>query len=394
MAGIRDAVNALRALAGPLLTSGAGLPPAAGVGLLFLLLLVTALFLVGKARRRCWLLGVDIGNTSIKIVEVRRKRGKTVVTRFASFPTPAGAVKDGKLGAGAEIGRAVRQALRAGGFRAGRAVVALGSQAFIARWVELPALSPRELREALGWEVKQYLPPGYEGEVMDYAFLPAAGTGDGKRPVMVVASPQEVVGAYVKTLREARLRPVAVEIEPLAQLRALAFCGGRQSVEGGEPMAILDLGASGARLSIFLEGTLRLTRQLAGGGRALFLEWGKGGGGTGGPAGPAGGTAWGELLRDIRRSLEYFLAQYQGAVVKRLWLSGGGASLPELGPALELELNLALSSRLGEGNRIKVEVFSVPEGAVATAGGGLREEIGPSYAAALGMALWEARVNW
>src|SRR5204862_5435430 len=91
--------------------------------------------------------------------------------------------------------------------------VAIGvyGQSVIVRKITVPMMTPEELEEQINWEAEQHIPFDIKLMSIDYEVLrkrPEAGQMD----LLLVAAKKDEINDYAAILREAKLRPVVVDI--------------------------------------------------------------------------------------------------------------------------------------------------------------------------------------
>lgn len=352
-------------------------------------------------------LGLDFGGAALKAVLLGAQKGGVVVLAAGQEPLPPGTVDaDGLVTRPKEAGEAARRLLRRIGLKkAHRVVTTVGNGSAVIRLAQFPRMSREELGEALRWEGGQHIPIPLEQAVLDFSILESPRDAS-QMTVFLAAAPRRVAEALVSSLRLCHLRPYALDLEPNCALRALTYAS--LAEEGSAAAwAVLDLGASSTKLTLFDGAVPQITRTLNLGGQALTELLGRELGldlsqaedkkrqeglleGT-----SARAVLWPqleELFMEVRRSLEYFLIQRRGVRLRRVFLLGGGASLPGLAPNLQKYLETGLATRVETENGLEVIVASLDSS------GNWNERtprskrnrvasLGPEYFIALGSAL-------
>ena len=328
-------------------------------------------------------LGLDIGSAGIKIVLVRTDRRGELTVEFSRYlQTPPGIVNLGEVQDAEGIGAVLRSALGPLKKKYRRATVSLGRNAVVIRHVSLPEMSQRDLAQAIRWEAIEYLGGTPDSISVDFIQLPASQEhlhvdeseildDDFDRPadgnqinLVMIAARKHVVRSHLEAVKAANLHPQAIEVGPVADIRAVDALGylalaatetgeGRQEPE---PVAVLSIGHSGTQLVIFYEGYPRLVRKLDFSGDDVLDEMGRTlklrasviekvlfNVGSDFVSNPdeirdrikeflEGKQAL--LFMEIRRSLEYFVTRARQPV-RRLFLAGGYSTLPGLREGLE-----------------------------------------------------------
>ncbi|MHB0886380.1 MAG: pilus assembly protein PilM, partial [Bacillota bacterium] len=375
---------------------------------------------------RTWV-GLDIGSRTIKVVQVAPGRPHSVVINFASCPTPERSVKDSVIIKPTAVADAITELLDKAGIKQRRVIAALGGQAVILRQAQFPLMPPNELREALKWESEQHIPIPADDAIVDFTILgeisavaaraaaqaqaaPGAGTG-AQAPVttgpamqvLLVATQKRIVTGYTDVFESAKLKPIALEVDLLGVHRALQSNG--YIDDEGRPVAILNIGAASAGLSLFANHSAQLTRTIPAGSdvftqsiaeafqetpaaaETLLREHGAK------PLTPIARCVEpvvDELVLEIRRSLEFYLIKNRQHGIGQLFMVGGAAVLPGLAQTISDALNEALRDKNPGGQPIEV-IVPDPSRRLPVAGAARARlaEFGPEYMQALGLALRE-----
>jgi type IV pilus assembly protein PilM len=335
-------------------------------------------------------IGVDIGSTAIKLVELGdgAAGGNGPAVRAASAPTPAGAIEEGRITDPAAVGRAMRELVQRADMKASRAVAAVNGQVALIREVRMPLVSADEVRQAARFEVERYLPHPISEVTYDTVVVgESKDNGNSRLDVLVVAARTDVLNQRVAALQGAGLEPVVLEVEPLAVVRAVAHRAAPDQV-----LACIHLGSTVTMILVAEGQAPRVIRTVAFGTTYLLEAVSASFAAMGdvpenlearlaGPGGADGMIGYADALRDsllplvteIRRSLEYYGGRYRAVAPDRIVVTGGGAALPGLVAALTAALDTPVE--LGDPF---AELGGPPQGASA--------EFGPAYAVAAGLA--------
>jgi Tfp pilus assembly PilM family ATPase len=123
------------------------------------------------------------------------------------------------------------------------------------RQVELPPMTPDELREALPWEAKRHVGGLGDDAVVDAQVLDSAPGGP--MNVLLVAFPRREFEELAALWESLGIDPEFVDLAPLAVMNAALGTG-----DGG-PQAILELGSRTGSFSIFSSSGVVLFRDLS-----------------------------------------------------------------------------------------------------------------------------------
>ena len=230
---------------------------------------------VGRIMLQRWrkgLVGLDIGSSAVKAVELRRGRRACSLAAFAVAQLPAGAVDDadGSIADRDAVVQAVRTLLDGRGFNTRAVALALAGNAVMVRRIELPAMSPTELEASIYWEARQHVPFPADEVTLDYKVLRAPAGPDAARStaVLLVAARRDRVAEYTGVVEQAGCTPVVIDVDVFALLNAYELNYGR---DPATVLALLDVGARAASVTVVAGGQPVGTRALPLGARS-YLE--------------------------------------------------------------------------------------------------------------------------
>lgn len=201
--------------------------------------------------------GVDIGSNTIKVAEAKYGKDGVTITALGSAPLPAGLVENEVILDPKALGQALKALLAESGIKTKRTVSSVSGQSrVVVRVIEVPKMSSKELGETMKWEVERHVPFPPNEVVMDYQPLDVLGADPNAQnmEVLLAVAQDDLINKHVEALQTAGLKPVAIDIEPLAASRSLidATSYGQQT----GVIAIINVGASNTEISVFDEGVL------------------------------------------------------------------------------------------------------------------------------------------
>ncbi|ESQ08712.1 MAG TPA: pilus assembly protein PilM [Chromatiaceae bacterium] len=232
----------------------------------------------GFGRKSSNLFGLDIGSTSVKLIELSRASGTGAelyrVDAFAVEPLPTGAVVERKIADIDAVGQCIQNALRRSGSKTKRAAVALSGSSVITKVIPMTAsLSDAEMETQIQVEADQYIPYPLEEVNIDFDIVgPTAGNTE-MVDVLIAASRRENVDDRVATLEIAGLTAAIVDVEAFAMENACALLlGHSDEAHASETVALADVGASTTTLHVFHGERTIYTREQNFGGDQLLDE--------------------------------------------------------------------------------------------------------------------------
>lgn len=216
------------------------------------------------ARGQHHVIGLDIGNCSIKAVELQRAgAGVQLLGRPVIVPTPERSVEGGVIVDSAAVADALREAVEAGGFKTKKVIASVGGESsVVVRISEVPRMSGKELEEAIQWELDRQTPFPVDQSTYDYQVIeaPDADPNAQNIEVLIAVAQDDMVNSHVNTIMSARLTPAAIDVEPLAIGRSLVGAAGGAFAD--QTVGIVHIGASGSTIMIVRKSLLSFVRQV------------------------------------------------------------------------------------------------------------------------------------
>ncbi|AZE87144.1 type IV pilus assembly protein PilM [Pseudomonas orientalis] len=172
-------------------------------------------------RKRDVVLGVDINDQCIKLIELGRSAQGFSIQGYGMQGLPANAVVDGTLLDLEGTGRALHQAVSQLRSCATHAAVAVSGPSVITRLIEMDAgLSDEEMTWQIHMEADQYIPYPLDEVAIDFQVRGPSSQGARRVEVLLAACLREQVEAREAVLGLAGLVTQVVDVEAFALERA------------------------------------------------------------------------------------------------------------------------------------------------------------------------------
>ncbi len=291
------------------------------------------------ARKSGSLLGLDIGSSAVKLVELSHSSAGYRLAAHAVEALPRGAVVGGNISDTKAVGETLKRLTRRAGAKARMAAVAAAPAAVVVRTLAMDAsLTDAELEVEVALETDRHVPYALDEAAVDFEPLHLAADDPALVEVLVAACRLEYVQNLEAAVALGGLRVGVVDVETHALQRAVERLrpGLEARDDPGAPLAIVDLGAATSTLVVLERGQVAFTREEPfDGGRWLREQ-------PPGIAIEAAAPLGEDLLRLISRLLRLFLSTTHHDGVERLLLAGGLASTPGLAELAAERLGMAV----------------------------------------------------
>lgn len=223
-------------------------------------------------------LGVDIGSSSIKVVQIRKKKGRAVLETYGELALgPYASTEIGRatnLNA-QKLGEAVNDILREASTTTHRCGIALPMSSSLIAFISVPHVENKQLADVIALEARKYIPVPMNEVILDWSVIPkeevidtteVAQKKDGKEivEVLAVAIHNESISHYQAIMAETGLQSSFFEIELFASIRGAID-------QGIHANMILDMGASSTKLYIVERGILRTSHIINKGSQDITL---------------------------------------------------------------------------------------------------------------------------
>ena len=296
-------------------------------------------------------IGLDIGSSSIKLVQVKASRKAYSLQNFGIEPLPPGAIIDGAIADPNAVAESIRNLVKRIHLRGKDVAVAVSGNSVIIRRLQIPAMEGAALAEQMEWEVKQNVPFSRNEVIVDWEVL-VPKTPEGQMEVVLVAAKREIVEQYVEAVKSAGLNPTIVDTDAFAMQNAVEEATG---LANDETVAVINVGAHFSTIVIVGNGNPVFHRNLAAGGDTFTeairhrlaigidgAEAYKVGGGVGGAAEVVPQEVHRVLAQvseqvssEFQRTIDFYLGDAVGANLARVYLTGGSALVPQLPKAIQ-----------------------------------------------------------
>ena len=326
-------------------------------------------------------IGVEIGTSAIKVV-VLKAGSPPILQHAVTTPTPIGSMSDGLVVEPQAVATELKNLLAQHRITTRQAVTAVPNQSAVTRNIMVPRMERKDLQDAIKWEAERYIPYPIDEVALDFDLLddPSTIPEDGQMEVVIAAAPTEAVARIIEVLQLAGLEPVIIDLKSFAVLRALrgnllgehltkSTLTDTNYTEAGEVALVLEIGASSSVISLVRGDRVLMARNIGVSAddfttalqKAFDLDFSAAEEIKVGYATATTPTedeedllnfdlsreqysparvfevirpVLGDLITEIRRSLEFYRVQSGDVVIDRTFLAGGGAKMRGLAAAI------------------------------------------------------------
>ncbi|HEX5774946.1 MAG TPA: type IV pilus assembly protein PilM [Candidatus Paceibacterota bacterium] len=338
-------------------------------------------------------IGVDVGSSSLKVVQMRREGGTAVLETYGELAL--GPYSGGEIGTAtnlpaAKIAESLKDLLREANVTTKDAGISIPFSRSLLTLVSLPKRDdPDEQKTVIELEARKYIPVPVSEVQLDWFILPEA-LPEGAEPstkvqVLLVAVHNDELKLLEQVVAEAGLEASFYEIEIFSTIRSVVD-------EPVKPVMVLDIGASATKVYVVEHGVVALSHNIPQGGQDVTrmiatahqlphakAEMLKKEHGMNAKAGSYDRstieTVFTRIFEEARRALTQY-EQRQRKAVSSIILTGGGGVTKQLGAFAQSLFSVRVDVA-DPFSKAQTPAFMQP----------VLKEIGPEFAVAVGLAL-------
>ncbi len=216
------------------------------------------------SRQPAPLIGMDIGSSNIKLVELSQsKPGSWVLEKCAIEPLDHGWVVDGTIENFDEVLLAVKRLLKKTGTKTKNIAMALSPSAVITKKMIVPAgLSDQELEGQVEAEANQYIPFALEEASLDFCVVGPSANSAGDVEVLIAASRKEKVQDRSALAEAAGLKISIIDVESYAARLALSRLVQQLPNEGANTTVVLfEIGSQATSMQVLRDDKVLYERE-------------------------------------------------------------------------------------------------------------------------------------
>jgi len=288
------------------------------------------------------LLGLDIGTSAVKIVELEAARGSYQLKNFGMTFLPKETIVNGVFKNAAALVNAITSLTENLKTKTKYVSTSVSGHPVIIKKINIPNMTEEELTDSIQWEAEQYIPFDLDEVNIDFQILGVNEATPDQMDVLLVAAKKSLISEYEDAIAEAGLEPVIVDIDSFALENAYEV---NYPEEETPVVALIDMGASVININVLKQRKSAFTRDVFMGGNKLSEEIQKQ---------LAVSEEEAEMLKigeelenidydqldsiiqdvslalavEIQRSLDLHAASTTDEEVQKIYLSGGSARMP------------------------------------------------------------------
>jgi len=211
----------------------------------------------GKTKQ---LVGLDIGSSSIKAVELKSTKQGYEIISFGLEPLAQDTVVDGAIMDAPQVAAAISKIFDTQKIKTKNVATSVSGHSVIVKRVTLPLMTEEELYDRIPSEASQHIPFDIADVNLSYQLLESM---DSQMDVLLVAVKKDKILNHTNVLAQAGKTPTVVDIDAFALQNCFEI---NYEPDAGQTVALLNIGASVMNINIVRGGIPLFTRDVSVGG--------------------------------------------------------------------------------------------------------------------------------
>ena len=293
----------------------------------------------GKNRN---LVGLDIGSSSVKVVELQGRPGSLTLANLAHEGLQPDTVVDGQIMELNAVSHTIAHVFAANQIKTAGVAAGVSGSSVIVKNIIVPPMTDDELQESIEWHAEEHIPFDIADVALDYQIT---GKSADSLHVLMAACKRDFVANVRQAIQLAGKQPHVIDVDAFALQNCYEV---NYEPQPGQTVALLNVGASTSNINIVDGARSVFTRDVSFGGNqytaALQKEFGltfeqaeqlKRTGKLHGDSEPRSLAPVFEsvsdtLVLEVQKTFDFYRATSDNGQVQKILLSGGGSKLPRI----------------------------------------------------------------
>ena len=286
--------------------------------------------------------GLDIGSSFVKIVEIHHSKDGPVLKNFGIVKLPPEAIVEGEIMDRSLVIDGIQECMARSNIESRNVITAVSGRAVIVKKIVMDKMNPDDAKEAIFWEAEQHVPFDIDDVCLDFEVL-KEDVGANQMEVLLVAAKKDMVDTHAGLIKDAGYTPSIIDVDSFAVQNAYELT---QEDSGNRVTGLINIGSDVTNINIIQNNIPLFTRDLSVGSNVFIeaLQRELGIGFEEAEVMVTGGVEMGEeekhrkviagaceeLSMGIERSISFLKTAGDADQLDEVVLSGGGARIPWL----------------------------------------------------------------
>lgn len=287
--------------------------------------------------------GLDISASEVRVVQLTPTGvGKWSLRHYGHAPIDSQTAAADTAEAKHRLGEVIMTVVGQSGIKTKNVAIGLPAGKTFITVVDMPAVSPAELKGTIKYQLDQYIPMAIEDAKVDWALLGQSLHDPTQQEVLLASTAMSYAEERLELVEGLGFEVIAAEPDPLAMIRSVLSTGGKDA------QVIVDIGDQSINVAVVYGGVPRLVRTIPNGfdtlvhaavqnlnvqedqARQFIMRFGLAADKLEGQVVQALDSTLDGFVSELSKSIKFFQTRYPSLAIGNLLLSGYAATVPHL----------------------------------------------------------------
>src|SRR5215212_7481460 len=206
------------------------------------------------------LVGVDIGSSSVKAVELQGKPGSLQLVSLGYENLQADSIVDGQIMELNDVSNVISNIFREHQIKTDRIAAGVSGHSVIVKNIVVPQMSADELEESIEWHAEEHIPFDIMDVSLDYQ---VTGSSPDALQVLMAACKRDKIANVKQAIQLAGKQPAIIDVDAFALQNCYEV---NYQPKPGQVVALLNIGAATMNINILNGAKSVFTRDVSVGG--------------------------------------------------------------------------------------------------------------------------------
>ncbi|MDQ3817547.1 MAG: pilus assembly protein PilM [Acidobacteriota bacterium] len=206
------------------------------------------------------LVGVDIGSSSVKAVELQGKSGNLQLISLGYENLQTDSIVDGQIMELNDVSNVINHIFREHQIKTDRIAAGVSGHSVIVKNIVVPQMSADELEESIEWHAEEHIPFDISDVSLDYQ---VTGSSPDALQVLMAACKRDKIANVKQAIQLSGKQPAIIDVDAFALQNCYEV---NYKPQPGQIVALLNIGASTMNINILNGNRSVFTRDVSVGG--------------------------------------------------------------------------------------------------------------------------------
>lgn len=209
-----------------------------------------------------YILGLEIGNSNIKLLECKKQGTQMTIEKSQIIPTPEGVILDGMIENVQAVYEVINKEIKGRKYKSRNIVTVIKSSEIITRDIRMDPMPKKDMDAILALQYQEHLLVDISQYQVTYKIVKQMGrTEEDEQELLIVAAPNTIIYPLLEVARKLKMKMKSINIASDAITNLFFQQNSAMSMEEEEVM-VIDIGGKSTTVTIVCGGVGVLNRDI------------------------------------------------------------------------------------------------------------------------------------